>query len=217
MSSYDWPIRHSEDAICKFRENYLLLTWCYTKRCRFGKSVAACYQWWPRGNWLLSRSQRINRVSRWSPAWTDPDQGSYLGIRCMPDEGHSSSAVEIHWACSPVEELELVNGKYIMGAVVCGTNGTFEVAHSAVVIWGASGNGRILVTIGVPSNWAEQATVLHERRNFLQVTIFRWGITLNFKTTNSFQAVCIMCFDKTLRYQETDCDVQWMVLLSVQP
>lgn len=40
----------------------------------------------------------------------DPDQGSHLGIRCMPDEGHSIFGVEIHLACSPVEELRVVNG-----------------------------------------------------------------------------------------------------------
>lgn len=91
-----------------------LVTWCCTERCHLGKSVAACYQWWPRGNWLLSRLQRINQVSRWSPTWMDPDQGSHLGIRCTPGEGHSIFAVEIHWACSPVEELRVVNGKYII-------------------------------------------------------------------------------------------------------
>lgn len=62
--------------------------------------------------------------------------------------------------------------KYIIGAVVCGANGTFEVAHSAVVIWGASGSGLIPVTTGVPSNWAEQVVVLHEKMELLQVIIY---------------------------------------------
>lgn len=64
----------------------------------------------------------------------DPDQGSYLGIRCKPGEGRSIFDVEIHSACSPVRELGIVNGKYIICEGYGPDRGGLEVGHTAGVI-----------------------------------------------------------------------------------
>lgn len=79
-------------------------TWCCTERCHLEKFAAACYLWWPRGNWLLSHLRRINRVSRWNLTWTGPDQESRRGILCKPGGGRSIFAAETRSACSPGEK-----------------------------------------------------------------------------------------------------------------
>lgn len=79
------------------------LTWYCRVLCHFLKFEAICCRWWHHGSWHPSHWQRINLVSKWSPAWMGPSPGNHQGTRYMPALNHSTVASEKCSLGSPIE------------------------------------------------------------------------------------------------------------------
>lgn len=79
------------------------LTWYCRVLCHFLKFEAVCCQWWHHGSWHPSHWQKINLVSKWSPAWMGPSPGNHQGTRYMPAVNHSTVVSEKCSLGSPIE------------------------------------------------------------------------------------------------------------------
>lgn len=79
------------------------LTWYCRVLCHFLKFEAICCQWWHHGSWHPSHWQRINLVSKWSPAWMGPSPGNHQDTRYMPAVNHSTVVSEKYSLGSPIE------------------------------------------------------------------------------------------------------------------
>lgn len=85
------------------RRSQWKLTWYCRVLCHFLKFEAICCQWSHHGSWHPSHWQRINLVSKWSPAWMGPSPGNHQDTHCMPAVNHSTVVSEKCSLGSPIE------------------------------------------------------------------------------------------------------------------